>query len=457
MSLRGCQSFGRENAAFVKMLTPQGGLQDFLTSLILRKKWGSTIKTASTQNTTMTSNVMVGRQPIFDRDLNVVGYELLYRGALTDTSAEFDDPDLASIQVMLNSFLEIGLDQVVGDYPAYVNLTRNFLVGNIPIPLPPDRVVLEVLESVVADDEVLRSLRQLSAQGYRIALDDFVYEQCREELVDVADIVKIDIQALSRQDVERHVRLLEGRNLKLMAEKVETHDEYGFCKDLGFDFFQGYFLCYPNVVEGPGLMTDRLSSIEILAKLQDPHVGLDELDELLRRDVVLGYKLMRLINSSNTDLQRKVDSLRHAAAVLGVRGIKNWLTLLSIRGLGNPPRELIKTALIRARMCESLATNQGAGKVEKFYTVGLFSVLDAMLGIPMEKVVTELPLADDIGSALHGFEGTLGGALKCVIAYERADWRNVHWMGLTRTDIGEAYFEALAWVEEKHHRMVELI
>ena len=405
----------------------------------------------------MTANVMVGRQPIFDRDLNVVGYELLYRGSATDTRAEFNDPDLASIQVMLNSFLEIGLDQVVGDYPAYVNLTRNFLVGNIPIPLPADRVVLEVLESVVADDEVLRSLRQLSAQGYRIALDDFVYEECREELVDIADIVKIDVQAMSREDVARHVRLLKGRNLKLMAEKVETHDEYGFCTELGFDFFQGYFLCYPNVVQAPGLMTDRLSSLDILAKLQDPHVGLDDLDELLRRDVVLGYKLMRLINSSNTDLQQKVDSLRHAAAVLGVRGIKNWLTLLSIRGLGNPPRELIKTALLRARMCESLAGRQGVGKCEKFYTVGLFSVLDAMLGIPMKKVVTELPLADDIGSALANFEGALGGALKCVIAYERADWRNVHWMGLTREDIGDAYFEALSWVEEKQHRMVELM
>jgi c-di-GMP phosphodiesterase len=456
ISLLGRQSFGRHNAAFVKMLTPTGVLQETLSSSIL-DPWGLPINGATQQETTLTSRVTVGRQPIFDRDLNVVGYELLYRGSATDTKAEFSDPDLASIQVMLNSFLDIGLDQVVGDYPAYVNLTRNFLVGNIPIPLPAERVVLEVLESVVADDEVLRSLRQLSAQGYRIALDDFVYEQCREELVEVADIVKIDIQAMSRADVERHVRLLEGRHLKLMAEKVETHAEYDFCKKLGFDFFQGYFLCYPNVIEGPGLTTDRVSSIEIMVKLQEPHVGLDELDKLLRRDVVLGYKLMRLINSSNTDLHRKVDSLRHAAAVLGVRGIKNWLTLLSIRGLGNPPRELIRTALLRARMCESLASEQGVGTCEKFYTVGLFSVLDAMLGLPMERVVTELPLADDISSALLNFEGTLGGALKCVIAYERGDWRNVHWMGLTRGEIGEAYFEALAWVEDSQDSMVELI
>ena len=431
-------------------------LQNTLTFVIV-KATGVFIANEATQGATMTSNVMVGRQPIFDRDLNVIGYELLYRGAPTSTHADFHDPDLASIEVMLNSFLEIGLDRVVGDYLAYVNLTRNFLVGNIPIPLPPDRVVLEVLESVVADDEVLRSLRQLSAQGYRIALDDFIYEECREELIEVADLIKIDIQAMERKDVERHVRLLQGRNLKLIAEKVESHDEYQFCRDLGFDFFQGYFLCYPNVVQGPGLTTDRLSSIELIARLQEPHVGLDELDELLRRDVVLGYKLMRLINSSNTDLHQKVDSLRHAAAVLGVRGIKNWLTLLSIRGLGNPPRELIKTALVRARMCELVASQQGVANCEKFYTVGLFSVLDGMLGIPMEKVVVELPLADDIGLALSEFEGALGGALKAVIAYERGDWRNAHWMGIARENLSECYYSAVAWVEEKQKNIVALL
>ena len=431
-------------------------LQNTLTFVIVQAA-GVCIANEATQGATMTSNVMVGRQPIFDRDLNVIGYELLYRGAPTSTHADFHDPDLASIEVMLNSFLEIGLDRVVGDYLAYVNLTRNFLVGNIPIPLPPDRVVLEVLESVVADDEVLRSLRQLSAQGYRIALDDFIYEECREELIEVADLIKIDIQAMERKDVERHVRLLQGRNLKLIAEKVESHDEYQFCRDLGFDFFQGYFLCYPNVVQGPGLTTDRLSSIELIARLQEPHVGLDELDELLRRDVVLGYKLMRLINSSNTDLHQKVDSLRHAAAVLGVRGIKNWLTLLSIRGLGNPPRELIKTALVRARMCELVASQQGVANCEKFYTVGLFSVLDGMLGIPMEKVVVELPLADDIGLALSEFEGALGGALKAVIAYERGDWRNAHWMGIARENLSECYYSAVAWVEEKQKNIVALL
>jgi EAL and modified HD-GYP domain-containing signal transduction protein len=400
---------------------------------------------------------MVGRQPIFDQNLDVVGYELLYRADANDTHADFDDPDLATTQVVLNSFVEIGLDQVVGQYPAYINLTRNFFIGKFPIPFPPDRVVLEVLESVVADDEVLRALRRLSAQGYRIALDDFVFERCPAELIDIADIIKIDVQALDRQEVERHVRLLQGRHLKLMAEKVETYEEFAYCKELGFDFFQGYFLCYPNVVEGPRVTLDRLTSLEILAKLQDPHVSLNDLDELLRRDVVLGYKLMRLVNSLSTGFTHKVDSLRQAAAVLGLHTIKSWLTLVSIGGLGHPPRELIRTALLRAKMCELLASEQGAGTQEKFYTVGLFSVLDAMLGIPMERVVTELPLADELSGALLSFEGTLGGALKCVIAYERGQWCDVHWLGLERHQISDAYFKAVNWVEDAQGQIAEII
>ena len=416
---------------------------------------GKLVRGKQTESTR--SKVMVGRQPIFDRDLNVIGYELLYRADAHDMRAAFDDPDLATNQVVLNSFVEIGLDQVVGQYPAYINLTRNFLIGKYPIPFPPERVVLEVLESVVADDEVLRALRQLSAQGYRIALDDFVFERCPAELIDIADIIKIDVQALDRTEVERHVRLLQGRHLKLMAEKVETHEEFERCKKLGFDFFQGYFLCYPNVVEGTRVTMDRLTSLEILAKLQDPHVSLGDLDELLRRDVVLGYKLMRLVNSMSTEFTHKVDSLRQAAAVLGLRAIKNWLTLVSIGGRGHPPRELIRTALMRAKMCELLASEQGAGSREKFYTVGLFSVLDAMLGIPMDRVVNELPLSDDISGALLTFEGTLGGALKCVIAYERGQWRDVHWLGLERHQITEAYYEALGWVEHAQGQISEII
>lgn len=403
------------------------------------------------------TKVRVARQPIFDRDLNVVGYELLYRAQGSDEAALFEDPDLATIQVMLNAFLEIGLNRVVGQYPAYINLTRNFFVGRIPIPLPPERVVLEVLESVVVDEKVLSSLRQLSAQGYRIALDDFVWEDCPAELVEIADIVKLDIQALSAEEVERHVRLLRGRQIKLTAEKVETQEEFARCKALGFDFFQGYFLCVPNVVEGTRIQADHLTSLEILARLEDPHASLDDLSELLRRDVVLGYKLMRLINSLNTAFHPQVETIRQAASVLGVRGVRNWLTLLSIGGSGGPPRQLTKRSLVRAKMCECLATRQGAGSVEKFYTVGLFSVLATLVGLPMEQVVQDLPLADDIRQALVSHEGVMGGALKCVIAYETQRWREVHWMGLGRMEMNAAFDEAVAWVEHCERQTAVLV
>ena len=391
--------------------------------------------------------VLVGRQPIFDRNLDVVGYELLYRDSVDRDHAYFDDPDAATTRVMLNAFVEIGLDRIVGQYPAYINLTRAFALGELPLTLPPDRVVLELLESVVVDAPLIAGLKRLQAQGYRIALDDYVYDPEHKELLEIADIIKVDIQTLTRPQVERQIELLRGHRAKIMAEKVETHEEYEFCRDLGFDFFQGYFLCRPNIVRGHRVRPNRIAALRVLAKLQEPDTDVDQLERLMKRDALLGYKLLRLVNSLHFALKQKVDSIRHAVLLLGLTQIKNWLTLLCLCGLREKPEALLSTALVRARMCELIAQAEGLSSYNKFYTVGLFSVLDALLDLPMDKVLEALPLADDVAQALRNYDGSLGTALRCVVAYEKGDWSEVSWLSLDEAAIRNAYVEAIDWVE----------
>jgi EAL and modified HD-GYP domain-containing signal transduction protein len=212
----------------------------------------------------------VGRQPIYNCEMQVVAYELLFRGGEFHTSAEIIDADKATSQVLLNTFLEFGLDNIVGELPAFINLSRGFLLGHYQLSLPPDRVVLEVLEGIVVSEELITSLRSLSKQGYTIALDDFIYEQRYRELVDIANIVKIDLLMLTKDTLKEHVRLLRQHEVKLVAEKVETQDDFEFCRALGFDYYQGFFFAKPKTLGAQCIPINRLAVLRILAELQNP-------------------------------------------------------------------------------------------------------------------------------------------------------------------------------------------
>ncbi|MBI5041049.1 MAG: HDOD domain-containing protein [Gammaproteobacteria bacterium] len=299
-------------------------------------------------------DIYIGRQPIFDRDLNVFAYELLFRSGTQNHAGEFDG-DQATSQVIVNAFIEIGLDQIVGTHRAFINLTRSFVTSSTPLPFPKDRVVLEVLEDIRPDAEVIASVRSLAEQGYTVALDDFVFNDDLKPLVELAQIVKIDLMALSREQLDEHVRLLRGYNVKLLAEKIETQEEFEHCKELGFEYFQGYFLSKPNIVQSQQLPPNRLAVLQLLSKLQDPESDAGEVEKLVSQDVALSYKLLRYINSAFFALPKKIDSIRQAVVYLGTSAIKTWITLLVVAGLGNKPTELVIQAMQRAKMCELLA------------------------------------------------------------------------------------------------------
>jgi len=392
-------------------------------------------------------NIFIGRQAIYDKELKVSAYELLSRSNAEHNQAFVGEHNAnhATTIVMLNALTEIGLEQLVGNHPAFINLTYDFLIGDNKIPDLRSQLVLEILEDVEVTDELVVAVKRLSDSGYMIALDDFIYHEKMLPLVEIADIIKIDILQLDEQGLREHVKKLRQYDVRLLAEKVETQEEYDLCKELGFDYFQGYFFCKPKLVESQRAPANRMTIINLLAKLQDPEVQIEELEELISQDLALSYRLLKYINSAAFALQREVDSIHHAIVMLGLNTIRSLANLMLMSNIDDKPHDLLVIAIIRARMCEELGMLIDKKMKDIFFTAGLFSVIDALMDRTMEDVVSQLPLSSVLKDALLKQQGVVGEVLKCCIAFERADWANVKCTDIDEKTIQKAYFEAVIW------------
>lgn len=391
-------------------------------------------------------DVFIGRQPIYDKKLRVMAYELLFRDSESNR-ASFHDGDQATSAVILNTFTEFGLERIVGQHLAFINLTRGFLLGEYPLPLSSERVVLEILEDIHVDDEIIAAVRGLAKNGFAIALDDFIYHPDLQPLVDVADYIKLDVLDMDRQTIREHVALLRRQPLKLLAEKVETQDDFAFCQELGFDYFQGYFFCKPNIIKGHRTPTNQLAMLRLLSKLNNPDIPLEELEALIIQDVALTYRLLRYINSAQFATNRNIDSVRKALLMLGLKTLRSLASLVVMSRVDDKPSELVTTALVRARLCEQLAKHLGETQLDRYFTAGLFSILDALLDLSMDDILDALPLANEIKAALLHHEGELGRVLHCAVAYEQGDWSEVD-CTLDAGRLREIYLEAIGWADE---------
>lgn len=392
------------------------------------------------------SEVFIGRQPIFDTKIQVVGYELLYRSA-TMNKAEFSDGNHATSSVISNAFLEIGLQRLVADKWAFINLTRKFLLGELPIPLRPDQLVLEVLEDITLDEEVLNAMRELKKKGYKLAMDDVVDPADIMGSFGIATFVKVDLMQVDRTSLPGHMGVYRRNGLKTLAEKVETQEEFEWCKQLGFDYFQGYFLCKPNVIKEKKITGSKMTIMRLLAELQSATAEFSTIDQIVRQDVTLSYKLLRLINSAYYARASEIKSIKQALTLLGLKQIRSWVSLLLLSETDNKPPELIVTAMVRAKMCELLSERIHSVKGEEAFTVGLFSVLDALLDLPFSEILAQVPLSALITSALTERKGELGNILTCVLAQESGNWDAVVLGNLDVGFIQNCYMNAIEWAD----------
>jgi len=395
------------------------------------------------------NDIFIGRQPIYDDKLNVAAYELLYRDSFENRAIIAEgEADVASSEMIFTALMDFGLDRLVGPHLAFVNLTRSVLLSKQIQALPKDKVVLEVLENIDPDGPVVDAVTELAEMGFQVALDDFFYDASWQPLVDRAHIIKVDILGMTHEVIREQVAFLDGFSGLLLAEKVEDQDTYELCRELGFKYFQGHFFCKPKVITGKRAPTNRLAVIRLIAALNNPDSTVDELEELISQDVGLSYRLLRYINSAFFSLAKRIESIHHALVLLGTRAVRRWATLISMSEVSDKPHELVVTAMVRAKMCELLADARGIDSADPYFTVGLFSVLDALLDTPMAEALDALPLSDELRGALLQHEGPQGEALECVMAYEDGRWGDVTRYNLEPGAIRNAYLEAVGWVAD---------
>jgi len=391
--------------------------------------------------------VFIGRQPILDASGDLYGYELLCRdehGRL----AIVGNGDRESTVMLLDAILAIGLEKLTKSRLAFINVTETLLLGELIDTLPASNVVLEVLETVQPSAALARRLGMLRARKFKIALDDFVLEPGREALVEHADIIKLDVRQLDQAGIESHVTALKQRNCKLLAEKVETREEYERLRALGFDLFQGYYFARPELYSTRTLRPNRLAVLQLLGRVNDPDVSITELAALIRSDVALSVALLRWTNAASTGLSASVESIDRAIISLGLHTIQNWLGLIALARMGSRSTELITTVLVRARTCELLSAALRRANPAGYFTVGLFSALDVMMESPMATLVEQLPLTPELKQALLEQSGEQGAALKAVIAVEIGDFAGVRFGSMTHEAICQCYVEAAEWADQ---------
>lgn len=394
------------------------------------------------------SDVFIGRQPVFNRKLKLYAYELLARSDMHNVSSSTGDA--ATSQVIINALMEIGLEQIVGKHPAFFKLTRNFLLEQELGIFAAESTIFEIPNDIDVDDELVAAVKGLKDRGYPIALDNFVYREELLPLLRLAEIVKVDTSRLDETGIRKHVDMLKKVGAKVLAQKVETPEEFNLYQDLGVDYFQGYFFAKPTVVTAKRVPANKMTVLQLLAQVNDPNVNMEELGELIQQDVSLSVKVLKYINSPMSGLSREIDSIKQALVLLGMEMIKYWVSIMAMSDLDleGRPDELITTLLTRAKTCELLAEKAGEADKSSFFTVGLFSALDVVMEVSMEDVLKQLPLAQDVKDALLNLKGDMGQALRCAMAMESGMLEEAKYKDLGPDVLSDVYIEAMHWADD---------
>jgi len=388
----------------------------------------------------------VARQPILKADGKVFGYELLFRGGL-ENQFNGADPEHASRSV-LDSSLLMGLDVLCDGHLAFLNCTRGALLNEYVTLLPPRQTVVEILETIVVDDAVVAACRSLRKAGYLIALDDFTDNDPRAGMAPLADIIKVDLRLTAPKHLPGIVERF-GRRSKMLAEKVETQEEFRAAQKMGFVYFQGYFFCKPEMLPASELSPARVSHLRMLQAASREELDQREIEDLIKAEPSICYRLLRYLNSSLFGLSGEVHSVRHALMLLGERETRRWLHLVATLAAGrNKTSALILAALVRARFCELLGIKSGQRDSDLFL-IGLLSLMDAILDMPMAEIMKNVSLDPQCKAALLFQEGSAGLVYRLVVAQEVGDWPRVAELArklrLTEAEVAEEHWQAMQW------------
>ncbi|HET9372765.1 MAG TPA: HDOD domain-containing protein [Vicinamibacterales bacterium] len=402
-------------------------------------------------------DTFVTRLPILDRQRQVVGYELLFR-PLEVGARGFVAPDQTSARVISDAIVSIGLDALTSGRRAFVGISRRLLVEGIPSVLPPDQVVLELGTDVEADAEVIQACREFRRSGYEIAVDDFMLNEWTRDLIPLANYLKVDFTTVTDSGDRQAIVAARGqRGPSLIAKHVETFETFDLAVKEGFTYFQGFFFGRPVIQEARSVPTQQLGNLRLMRALHDPNISVHQLEDLIKHDAGLCYRILRTVNSAAFAQRSTIESIRQALILLGRDTVSRWAAVWVFAGLGGGTQsELVRMATVRARCCELLGQATGRDEAaSEGFLVGMCSLLDVLLECSIEKVLEQLPLAPEMRGALLGEDNACRRRLECVIAYESGDWmRALELAERAQIDplkLRSAHAEALRWVETLTH------
>ena len=391
----------------------------------------------------------VARQPIFDRDEKVFGYELLFRNGIENCFS--GDRDEAS-RSTLDSSLLLGLDVLCDGRHAFVNCTRDTLINGLVTLLPPNLTIVEILESVPADPDVLEACQRLKQQGYMIAVDDYVAGDTRESLAKIADIIKVEMQLTTEQQQADLIRQFASRHCHMLAEKIETHAEFLRAREQGFVYFQGYFFRRPEMLSTRDMPAHRLHYLRMLPEVSRPELDLAELEKLIKAEASVCYRLLRYLNSAMFSFSREIHSVKHALSLLGEHDVRRWVRLVAAVGAGqDKTSDLVLSALVRGRFLELLAPSVEHGESDLFL-LGLLSLIDAMLEMPMESVLERISLDHETKAVLLGEPSALRPVYQLTLTHESGEWKVASELSsglhLDTEQVAGYYWQAQQWARE---------
>ena len=396
--------------------------------------------------------IYIARQPIFNKNKKLYGYELLFRDGLSNAFPDIDG-DTATSKLLSNSFFSIGMNQLTSGKTAFINFPQGLLLNKIPLMFPSEKMMVEILEDVDPNEQVISACSDIAKAGYSLALDDFVLKNEMQPLIDLADIIKIDFLLTPIDEIQKTVNHFKDNNIKLLAEKIETYEEFEKALSMGFMYFQGYFFSKPEIISGKEIASSKITLLQIVGEANKKDCSFENLEKLINRDVSISYKLLRYINSAFFKRACEISSIKHAIVLLGEMEVKRFISMVATAELASDkPDELVRTSIIRARLCELLGLHSQNGvEISELFLMGLFSLIDAMLDNNMEDIMQSLPLSKNIKQALLEEKGDLADYLKLVCSYESANWETfssiISKVNVDEKKLPQFYQEAVSWAD----------
>ncbi|QZY56621.1 EAL and HDOD domain-containing protein [Crassaminicella profunda] len=403
--------------------------------------------------------VFVARQPIFNRNKDVIAYELLYRDSNKNFFNNTIGASKATSILIANSYFSIGIEKLIGKHKAFINFNKSLIERDIPMIFDKDTIVIEILEDVVPDKKFINTIKKLKEMGYTIALDDFTYDYAYDEIVELCDIIKVDFLQNTEEDVYRIIQKWDNKTRKFLAEKIENNEVLNYAKKIGYDYFQGYFFDKPVIIKGKRLKDNKIQYLRIMEELNKDDPSYDNIAKIIEYDINLTYKLLKLVNSKFT-LSHEIQSIKHALTLMGLKEIQVWITLIMIQDIKDMENnEILKTSLVRAKLGQRLAESSIHKKRKnEAMLMGLISVIDILLEEPMEKILNKLPISNDIKNPLMGKESPLSDIYNLMINYEKASWEELcvdaKKIEIDIKKLPDQYFKAVQWADELFEYML---